>query len=222
VIKTFLCAMTFSLPAHACDVALMFGIDVSGSINADEWTLQTQGLADALLDPEIAHVIIQSEAMLSAMQWSGSVEQEFSIPWQSITGEAELAVFASKIRNLERKWLFGKTSITPALTKMRDAFTPAPPCRRLVIDFSGDGLDNGEGDLQAIRAEIGNRGITINGLAIEPQDHNSVAGYKSLDVYYRSEIIIGRGAFVQAANGYRDYPRAIRKKLLTELVTPGS
>ena len=215
-------AATQSAPAMACEVALMFGIDVSGSINADEWRLQTQGLADALLEPEIAHVIVTTNATLSAFQWSGSDQQDLTVPWQRISTHAQLGKFADAIRALPRHWLFGKTSIAPALTKMHAAFTPDPGCRRRVIDFSGDGVDNGEGDLPAVRAAIGNAGIIINGLAIEPEDYYAVKGYKSLDTYYRSEVIIGRGAFVQAANGYADYPRAIRKKLLAELVKPAS
>jgi len=49
-----------------------------------------------------------------------------------------------------------------------------------------------------------------------------VDGFKSLDIYYRGNVIVGKGAFVQAADGYRDYPRAIRLKLLTELGLPVS
>ena len=63
-------------------------------------------------------------------------------------------------------------------------------------------------------------GITINGLPIingrpsrygtTPLDH--------LDWYYEDCVIGGRGAFIVIANTYRDFGRAIRRKLILEIV----
>ena len=54
--------MALPLPAMACDTALLLTIDVSNSIDTAEYRLQTDGLADALLDGEVAEARLQSLA----------------------------------------------------------------------------------------------------------------------------------------------------------------
>lgn len=218
--KWVLLALAWSvmtLPAKACQTALMFAIDVSGSINEEEWRLQTDGLADALLDPDISILLIGRGVSLSAFQWSGDVQQDFTLPWTDIRTKADLKVFSEHVRTLPRQWSKGKTAIGTAMATMARLFGPVQHCARKVIDLSGDGVSNEGLALPGARATIGSRDITLNGLAIEPLDRNEVTGFKSLDVYYRLNVIVGEDAFVQAANGYRDYPRAIRLKLLKEL-----
>ncbi len=212
--------MFIGLPVQACQMALMFGVDASGSINSDEWQLQTGGLADALLEPEIAQIIVGQQAYLSAFQWSSAAEQEFSQPWQRITDQSALASFAAQIRARPRRWSEGHTAIGSAMIKMGAEFAPVAQCRRRVIDLSGDGTQNDGDNLEGARGLLSALGVTLNGLAIEPWNKMEVAGFKSLDIYYRTRVIVGRGAFVQAADGYRDYPRAIRLKLIKELTQP--
>ena len=48
-------------PALACSFALMFSVDASGSINSDEWRLQTEGLAEALDDPDIGALLVAQQ-----------------------------------------------------------------------------------------------------------------------------------------------------------------
>ena len=38
--------------------------------------------------------------------------------------------------------------------------------------------------------------------------------------HYRTEVIAGPGAFVEIAEGFDDYPRAILRKLLREIDQP--
>ena len=209
-------------PVQACQTALMFAIDTSGSINDDEWALQTEGLADALLDPEIAQLIIGGQVALSAFQWAGQREQDYSLPWREIKNQTHLIDFANGVRNLPRRWKNGKTAIGTAMQEMALLFDPVKHCGRHIIDLSGDGVLNNGSPLKPAREQLAKRHITLNGLAIEPRDRFEVDGFKSLDIYYRGSVIVGKGAFVQAADGYRDYPRAIRLKLLTELGLPVS
>lgn len=54
-------------------------------------------------------------------------------------------------------------------------------------------------------------GITINGLPILSDN------FPALDEYYRDEVITAPGAFVEKADGFADFGRAIRKKLLREM-----
>ena len=50
----------------------------------------------------------------------------------------------------------------------------------------------------------------MNGLAIRSYERDVVA-------YYREQIIRGPGAFVEEADSFEDFPRAIRRKLIREL-----
>jgi len=56
--------------ATACEVALALTIDVSGSIDPDEYALQMNGLAKALEDPTVADALVAAKANLLVMQWS--------------------------------------------------------------------------------------------------------------------------------------------------------
>jgi Ca-activated chloride channel family protein len=52
----------------ACDTALILTIDVSNSIDPAEYKLQTDGLADALRNPEIVEAMVRQEATLAVVQ----------------------------------------------------------------------------------------------------------------------------------------------------------
>ncbi len=206
-------AMSFS--ASACDIALALTVDVSGSISPDEYALQMEGLADALGDPTVADAIVANQAALMVVQWSGSGRQVVSIPWREITDLETLAGFAVDVRETKRKWRHFSTAIGDALEFTTLQFADAPVCARKVIDVSGDGLSNEGFAVEAARDQTVAAGITINGLAIE----NNVTG---LNHYYRENVVGGPGAFVLVAESYSDYPRAIRRKLLNEVVKPAS
>ena len=79
-----------------------------------------------------------------------------------------------------------------------------------MIDVSGDGPDNGSANLDAARQDARMAGINVNGLAIESED-------RTLRDYYRDRVIIGSDAFVEPADGFADFARAIKEKLLREL-----
>lgn len=54
------------------------------------------------------------------------------------------------------------------------------------------------------------RNVTLNGLAILNED-------KELDAYYRARLAVGDGNFVEVAEDYDDFARAMRRKLLREI-----
>jgi len=63
------------------------------------------------------------------------------------------------------------------------------------------------------------RGITINGLPIV-NDKPSRFGRRqipNLDLYYQDCVIGGNGAFLIVANGFADFARAIRRKMVLEI-----
>ncbi len=51
----------------------------------------------------------------------------------------------------------------------------------------------------------------MNGLVISGVDADALVGY------FQQEVIYGFGSFVEIANGYDDYARTMKRKLLREL-----
>ena len=96
---------------------------------------------------------------------------------------------------------------------------------RRVIDVSGDGPNNWGRLVARVRDETAARRITINGLPIINDGGGFISRYylPDLDLYYRGCVIGGPGAFIVAARNFKDFARAIRKKLILEIagLTPG-
>lgn len=205
----------FPVTTKACDVALVLGIDNSNSIDNGEFAFQVAGLAEALADPVIADTLAELRASLAVVQWSGVDEQEVTIPWTRLTTRRDVAMLSTRMRFMGRAFDRSNTAVGDAMLTMINLFKEVPDCRRRVIDFSGDGINNAGPDPREARAAAEARGITVNGLAID-----RIA--RSVTKYFRQHVIVGKSAFVMTATGYRDYPRAIKAKLFRELLPPTS
>ena len=91
--------------------------------------------------------------------------------------------------------------------------------KRRVIDISGDGANNSGDLVDQARDRTVAMGITINGLPIlnqreGPSGRPQIAG---LDLYYRDCVIGGPGAFHIAAKNFKDFGRAVLRKLVLEI-----
>ncbi len=214
-LRLLLLAAGLPVSALACDIALALTVDVSGSISPTEYDLQMQGMADAMEDPSIADALVANKIAITVVQWSGVGRQAVSVPWVRIRNTDDLAALIAGIREAPREWRHYSTAIGDALDFTGALFADAPICSRRVIDVSGDGFSNEGSSVTEARARLIAQGIVINGLAIE----NAVEG---LAVYYGKDVAGGEGSFVLTASSYRDYPRAIRRKLLNEVVRPAS
>ncbi|WP_425090369.1 DUF1194 domain-containing protein [Tropicimonas sp. S265A] len=200
--------LVLSKPAAACTVALLLLMDVSQSVDAGEYRLQTEGLARALEDGEIRDTMIRGEIALAVMQWSGRGAQSLSIPWRQMRSAADLDAFAADVRTMQRAFLMSNTALGDAITAGLARLRDAPRCGRQVIDVSGDGPENAGGAPLTARHRAERAGVTINGLAVESLG-------LSITNYFRSTVVT-RGGFVVTARGYRDYARAIREKIARE------
>jgi Ca-activated chloride channel homolog len=210
--RTFLTAALATLPSatSACQIALALAIDVSGSIDAQEYEVQMQGLSAALRDPTIAEALASADARLSLVQWTGDSRQELSIPWTDIKTVTDSAAFADTIDATPRRWRHFSTAVGSALDFTVKQFGDSENCTRRVIDLSGDGYSNEGIEPSSIRKEIWDAGFTVNGLAIETNEED-------LTTYYWENVAIGDKAFVMTANGFDDYPKRIKLKLLREV-----
>lgn len=206
----FASLMSLSDPLHACEVALMLAVDLSGSVDLNEYRIQMDGLAAGLRDPSVSAALVGGQSKLALMQWTGTSRQQVVIGWTAITDEADLLAFATEVAATPRLWRNYSTAIGEALALSLPYFAQVPECERRVIDVSGDGPSN-EGRLpQSVWPELQAAGVTVNALAIE-------ASLPGLTTYFESNVITGPGAFAATANTYDDYPEEIARKLLREL-----
>ncbi len=201
-------------PALACETALLLSIDVSGSIDGGDYVLQTQGLAAALTDPEVAEALVRDQVALAVVQWSGVEEQALVLSWQRMLTSNDVTRFAARAVVSPRAYSGSDTAVGQGLRFAIAQFAAVSDCRRKVIDVSGDGQENaGFTDAHARREAI-DQGIDINAIAIEEPGPAS-----PITTYFRNWIITP-GGFVVTARGLQDYPETLRLKLLRELSQP--
>ncbi len=198
-------------PVHACETALVLSIDVSGSIDRGEYRLQTEGLAAALRDPEVAEALVRGQVALAVVQWSGADQQALVLPWARMLTADAVAGYASRAAAIPRRFEGSDTAVGQGVRFALVQFAAVADCKRMVIDVSGDGPENAGFTDSAARAEAMAAGVQINGIAIEePGPASPVTGY------YRRWVMTP-GGFVVTARGLQDYARTLRLKLLREL-----
>ena len=210
--RAILTCLGLAQPLAACEVALVLAVDVSGSVDPDEYAVQMQGLAKALRDPVISEALVRGNSAVMLMQWTGASRQAISLPWAKMTSFEELEIFAAHVAAAPRVWRNFSTAIGEALMVAEAAFAQAPECKRRIVDVSSDGVSN-EGIAPHRRhMSLKALGITVNALVIEEPGGEDLTGY------FYENVITGEGAFVVTANGFDDYPARIREKLLREAV----
>lgn len=200
-------------------VELLLALDSSASMNAQEFALQIKGLAAAFRDPAI-HAAIKDLApfgvAIGVSQWGGPGESRIVVPFTHIRNARDAKAFGYRISLGSRSFYAASTSITHAIEDglgLLDVNGFAG--QRRVIDVSGDGIDNGGGNLAQAREEALAEGVTINGLAIEAEG-------QGLTQYYEDNVITGADSFAIKADDFEDFARAMREKLLRELRPLGS
>ncbi len=200
-----------------CKAALALGIDVSSSVDAREYALQVAGLAEAFRDPAVIDALLYppgSGALVALYAWSGFQHQELLIDWTWLGDPASVADFADRIAAAPRRYDHWPTAVGRALSYGAALHKRAPiGCDRRLIDLSGDGANNDGLDPDWFRSRGEFDGLVINGLAIIGADPDPAR-------YYAAQVLHGPGAFLEIADGYADYQRAILRKLLRELQPP--
>ncbi|MBA4325907.1 MAG: hypothetical protein C0426_12980 [Rhodobacter sp.] len=214
MLRAALLACFTAQPALACETALLLAIDVSGSIDASDYRLQTEGLASALADPDVTDALVRGQVALAVIQWSGVDEQALVLSWQRMLAPPDVTRFAARAAAIPRAFSGSDTAVGEGLRFATSQFAAVPDCRNKVIDVSGDGQENAGFTDAAARREAIAAGLTINAIAIE--DPGPAFPVTS---YYRSWIITP-GGFVVTARGLQGYAGTLRQKLLRELTGP--
>ena len=193
----------------AVELALL--VDVSGSVNSSEYTLQKQGYVNAFQNATLQAGIagLTGGIAVSYIEWSSSNQQAKLVDWTHITDATSSNAFAAAINSATRAFN-GSTGIGSAITFganeiIGNLFTGV----RTVIDVSGDGTSNSGTTPSAARDAALLAGIdAINGLPI---------GSTSLENYYIANVQGGTGSFVELASSFADFNSAVIRKIGREI-----
>ncbi|MEJ6402478.1 DUF1194 domain-containing protein [Yoonia sp. 2307UL14-13] len=203
-------------PASACRLALVLALDISSSVDAAEDALQRQGLATALVAPEVqnAFFISPDPVALLIFEWSGRYNQQDLMNWTMIRTPDDLSGVAALLATSKRSHDDFPTAIGHALAHAANRLAEAPDCRAQTIDISGDGENNDGFTPQEAYGRFALDGVTINGLVINAAEFEAET---QLIPFYRDQVIKGPDAFIEVANGFADFETAMRRKLVREL-----
>lgn len=221
--------------AEAVDLALVLAVDVSRSIDSDEYKLQREGYARAFADPRVINAIRSGQRgkiAVTFVEWSSSDSQRIAVDWTVVGDEESASLFAAAIMNINRMFA-DRTSISGGIDfAMAQFMRSGVVTERRTIDVSGDGVNNSGRSVTQARDEAVRQGVTINGLAIVndnpnpfPFFNNGFNGFngfngvppEGLAEYYRQNVIGGMGAFMMVAEDFQSFAFAITNKLIREI-----
>jgi predicted secreted protein len=221
---------------HQVSVELFLAIDVSGSVDTNEYNLQKSGYVQAFKSQAIKDAIDRlPDGIAVAMQyWDSNPYSPISLNWRVIKTAEDAEAFANALNNTPRPGS-GGTNIKSAVDSAKNfILNNRYEGRALVLDVSGDGISkNSSGcgavnnvypiDCQSLRDSRDSAvsaGITINGLPIVNPNPDAAASEileDKVDLHYRDNVIGGVGAFFEKASGFEDFARAVAKKIQREI-----
>lgn len=120
-IALFLVAIVAAAPADATgrvDVALVLAVDSSGSIDDEEFHLQREGYARALMHPEVLRLIRRGPygaIAVTFVEWSGPEINTRVLDWTRIAGEKDASGAAARIIAMPRTIFGGDTALGGAI-----------------------------------------------------------------------------------------------------------
>ena len=190
------------------DLALSLVVDVSGSVDPNEYNLQMQGYANALRDAGIQSNILggaNGNIFANVVFFDSNYYSTALDAFVLLDSAAAINSFADALDNAVRPGS-GGTAIYTGVNRANDLMTAALgnvfSTNNLVIDVSGDGTSS-TSLTAAARDSAAAAGITVNGLAI---------GGSSITAFYDTYVRTNDG-FVEAAANFDDFNRAVRVKL---------
>jgi hypothetical protein len=195
------------------DIALCLSMDVSASVDFDEFALMASGTAAALRDPSVLAAATSGPrraAALSLVLWSGVGAQDVALPWTRLDGPDSVAAIADAIENTPRLPRPGATALGEGMAAGLALLGAFPgDAARYVMDVSGDGRHNQGRAPGPVRDLAVQAGITINALAILNEEPDLLE-------HYAAEVIGGPGSFAMSCADYPDFTDAILRKLRRE------
>ncbi|MGR3370431.1 MAG: DUF1194 domain-containing protein [Sagittula sp.] len=198
--------------AQACRLALALALDVSSSVDAREYALQRDGVAAALMSEDVTAAILSGEptVWIAVYEWSGRRQSVVVQDWVLLDSPRVIAEVAARISGHRRSYSRFPTAMGYALGFGAGLLERGPACERRVIDVSGDGVTNDGFGPQLAYRHFPFDGVTVNGLAVLGADPGVVE-------HFEFEVLYGPDAFLETAQGYEGYERAMVRKLYREI-----
>ena len=230
VVCRALIAVCVSLSSHgdgaaaerAVDLELVLAVDISNSMDMEEAALVRQGFVRAFRHPDVIDAIQRGQLgriAVTYVEWGHHQYQRTRVDWVEIADASSAAAFAEAVER-SSVMLVEWTSISGAIAFGAQRFEGNGfRSERRIIDISGDGPNNNGPYVVAVRDRALAKGIVINGLPIingRPQMYGYPT-FPDLDLYYEDCVIGGPGSFVVVADGFKDFARAVLRKLVTEI-----
>jgi len=215
--------------AESCRLALVFALDVSGSVSDAEYYQQLEGLSAALDSPQVRDLILAGAGApvhIAVFEWSSRNHQFLVQPWTALDSARAIDRAVARIRSYRKQRAGLKTALSTALLFAAELLRERRFCWQLKIDVSGDGKNNIGPPLDQIYALNAFSRVTINALVVgDPASSRATPSGtgqspEALRLYYEQEVILGNDAFAIVAEGYEDYGRAMKRKLVRELAPP--
>jgi hypothetical protein len=217
VFAAFFAILTIpQIAGAACRQALALGLDVSGSVDEQEYRLQLQGLANALRDPAVENALLarpDAPVEMAVYVWSGQDHKIIVLDWVALDSAQAIETAATHLAGTRRATGDPTTAIGSAVAFGNALLTMKSGCAAHTLDISGDGENNTGPRPRDLHQILDQSDITLNALVILDPDTPETG----LVDYFRAEVIHGPGAFVETASGYTGYKDAMIRKLLREL-----
>lgn len=208
-------------PAAACRLALALALDISSSVDPLEDRAQREGLADALVSPEVVAALLASAeepVALAVFEWSGRYQQDMLLEWRLLDSRTTIETTAEELRRSARSYAEFPTSVGYALGYAAEVFSRAPACLFKTLDISGDGINNDGFPPRMAYENFPLADVTVNALVVFGGGRSGQDDMELLQ-FYSQAVIRGPGSFVEVAEDYEDYARAMRRKLLREVAS---
>jgi hypothetical protein len=206
--------------ATSVDTELLLLVDVSGSVDDDEYDLQKTGYVNAFIDPTIQNLIASSlnGVAVAYAEWSSdstATMGSLNTDWTVLKSAADAAAFATAISNASRT----SSNLTAPGSAINWGITEIStngydPTKSSVMDVSGDGEWNDGDNTLSAATDASNDGITVNGLAILTDI------YPDLDDWYKTNISDPGGGTTWVASSFATFGDAVKEKIKVEVGGP--
>jgi hypothetical protein len=199
--------------AETVDLQLVLAVDVSRSVDAQEYQMQKRGYASAFSSRAVIEAIeggLLGRIAVTYVEWSGNGRQRQLVPWTLVHDATSSLAFADAIVAAPRAFS-DFTALGGAIDFATRLFTASGhTSQRRVIDISGDGISNAGPAPREARDRALQAGIVINALAIVNEQWR-------LETYFIDNVVGGPEAFTVVASDFDDFRSAIVAKLVREI-----
>jgi len=203
------------------DINIVTALDVSDSIDAQSTRIEIDGMAQAILAPEILQAIRAGHygrVGFAIFAWHEGAYPEL-ISWTIIAGDADARAVSARLRGRPRPSVraVDRSAAAPRMTDLSGAIDHAAvllltapfATDRMVLNIIGNGWDNvGEGPEYA-RDRLTGKGGIINGVIVGEDP--------VLADYFRQNVIGGRGAFLITVEDQSAITGVLARKFLRDV-----